>query len=391
MTRISFSCPQCSKAFTTDATAAGKTARCPACSHQFTVPHPNRHEDKAAPILVEATLVEATAPPQRTKKCRFCGEDIAVAAAKCKHCGEWLQRPPGLPGSQTGIKVVSPANAVIFTIITLGIYQVFWLYRVFKELHDRGSTETTPGKAVGFLFIPFFNFVWLFIVWKRLGDSIAHEYTNAAIPVPATGLVWLAPVANLFGFAANFAPPLAVIQLILLPIVIGNAQAWMNRLVAMPAGLSTAPAQLGRSQVDQSKVCPTCGERLSFDALQCRYCGHAFSSSDVAALRQQQDAHAARTALEIKRRSLSSRKTLSHVFGWILTVVGALFSLICVCAFIASFGDPKAPPDLAFGMILVLVIFCGPPLAVGIFLLRAARKRAKELSELPGDPFVHNK
>ena len=27
---------------------------------------------------------------QRTKRCRFCGEEILVAAVKCKHCGEYL-------------------------------------------------------------------------------------------------------------------------------------------------------------------------------------------------------------------------------------------------------------------------------------------------------------
>ncbi len=27
-----------------------------------------------------------------TKKCPFCGEEILVAAKKCKHCGEWLDK-----------------------------------------------------------------------------------------------------------------------------------------------------------------------------------------------------------------------------------------------------------------------------------------------------------
>ena len=299
MTTISFSCPQCNKPFTTDANVVGRTARCPACSHQFTVSSSNRDEEATAPILVEAAT-----PEQRTKKCRFCGEDIAVAATKCKHCGEWLQRQPGAPKPKTDIKIVSPANAVVFTIITLGIYQFFWLYRVFTELHARGSTETTPGTAVGFHFIPFFGLAWIFIVWKRLGEAIGREYANAGLPVPATGLLWLAPIAGLVGLATLAAPPVVVVPFILMAVVIGNGQAWMNQLAAVPGGPSPTPANLGRNQSNQSRLCPTCGECISLDALHCRYCGQGFSSADVAAVKQQQDAHSARAAWEAHRRSL---------------------------------------------------------------------------------------
>lgn len=36
------------------------------------------------------------------------------------------------------------------------------LYRAWKCLQPGGMARTTPGKAVGFMFIPFFNFYWLF-------------------------------------------------------------------------------------------------------------------------------------------------------------------------------------------------------------------------------------
>lgn len=381
MSKISFSCPQCNKPFATDATAVGKTARCPACSQQFTVPNPN--QSPADPIIVADPV-----PQLRTKQCRFCGEQIAVAATKCKHCGEWLQRPRGMPTAHAGIKIVAPANAVIFTIITLGIYQLFWLYRIIKELHQRGSTETTPGKAVGFLFIPFYNFVWVFIVWKRLGDAIAREYSNAGFPVPATGLVWLAPIGALFGVAANFAPPLAVVQLILLPIAIGNAQAWMNQLAGAPMPtLPTAPST-GHT-AGQSKSCPTCGEHIPLDALKCRFCDHQFSHEDVNVLKQQMQQRATLAAEDMRRRSLSSRKTLLQVFGWILTGIGTLFLFLCIIGFLVGPSDPAKSSEHLIGFTGAIALFCLPPIAIGVVLLLFARKAKTELNDLTKLP-IHN-
>ena len=220
-----------------------------------------------------------------------------------------------------------PVNAIIFTFITLGIYQLFWLYRVFKELHARGATETTPGKAVGFLFIPFFNFVWSFIVWKRLGDAVAHEYANARLPIPATGLVWLAPVAGLFGIVEMVAPPVVGVRLVLLMVVIGYAQSWMNQLASAPAGSTGLVLSDGRAGAAETKPCPTCGEYLSIDALLCRFCGRWFSEQEVTLLRKQREDYVARTAAQLASRSLASRKTLSQVFGWILVILGAMFLL----------------------------------------------------------------
>ena len=33
-----------------------------------------------------------------TKQCPYCGEEILIAAKKCKHCGEWLTSEVPLTG-----------------------------------------------------------------------------------------------------------------------------------------------------------------------------------------------------------------------------------------------------------------------------------------------------
>jgi len=48
------------------------------------------------------------------------------------------------------------------------------LYKAWKVIQD-GSARTSPGKAVGFLFIPFFNLYWIFqAYWGFAKDYNAH-------------------------------------------------------------------------------------------------------------------------------------------------------------------------------------------------------------------------
>ncbi len=44
-------------------------------------------------------------------------------------------------------------------------------YRCWKAIPER-FRAITPGSAVGFLFIPFFNFYWAFVTWPKLAESL---------------------------------------------------------------------------------------------------------------------------------------------------------------------------------------------------------------------------
>src|SRR5215472_4189380 len=57
--------------------------------------------------------------------------------------------------------------AAIGDILSLygGIALLVLIYQMWQSIQD-GHARTTPGKAVGFLFIPFFNLYWMFqAVW----------------------------------------------------------------------------------------------------------------------------------------------------------------------------------------------------------------------------------
>jgi len=63
---------------------------------------------------------------------------------------------------QTALKCL-----MIMTSITAGILGYILLYR-FWQVNQDGRASTTPGRAVGFMFIPFFNLYWCFRAYPGL-------------------------------------------------------------------------------------------------------------------------------------------------------------------------------------------------------------------------------
>jgi len=51
------------------------------------------------------------------------------------------------------------------------IFMYMLLYQLWKLVPPH-IAQTSPGKAVGFCFIPFFNFYWIFVAFKGLGEDM---------------------------------------------------------------------------------------------------------------------------------------------------------------------------------------------------------------------------
>ena len=87
---------------------------------------------------------------------------------------------------------------------------VFWcmhLHRLWSALPEN-ARSTTPGKAIGFLFIPFFNFYWYFRSYVGLVDDTtkftgtpgpsALAMTFAILSIVKWVVVWIPYVGTLF-------------------------------------------------------------------------------------------------------------------------------------------------------------------------------------------------
>ncbi|MBN2289026.1 MAG: DUF4234 domain-containing protein [Candidatus Glassbacteria bacterium] len=70
------------------------------------------------------------------------------------------------PQAESLGKVRNPVVMVLLLIITINIYWVVWLYKIYSEIRRRSTdvTGVTPGKAAGFIFIPVFNIFWAFYI-----------------------------------------------------------------------------------------------------------------------------------------------------------------------------------------------------------------------------------
>ncbi|MDO4551095.1 MAG: hypothetical protein Q4C96_07575 [Planctomycetia bacterium] len=78
---------------------------------------------------------------------------------------------PGLSGTGMGIFFIFLLIAgMICGFVSLFSFLLF-IYRCWRIIQD-GYARTTPGRAVGFLFIPIFNIYWIFVAFYGLAEDM---------------------------------------------------------------------------------------------------------------------------------------------------------------------------------------------------------------------------
>ena len=70
-------------------------------------------------------------------------------------------------------KIRNPWAVIIFSIITLGIYTLYWTYQVFRELKEH--TGQGVGPIVGLVLEIVINIVNLFLLPSEIGNMYAAE------------------------------------------------------------------------------------------------------------------------------------------------------------------------------------------------------------------------
>ena len=109
--------------------------------------------------------------------------------------------PPPAPTSAYGTsplgdayKVRSPAAVIIFSIITLGIYFLYWTYQVFRELKEH------TGQGIGPIIALVIGIVISPVNWFVLPSEIGNMYQAGGQAKPVSGATGFWNLIPLIGF-----------------------------------------------------------------------------------------------------------------------------------------------------------------------------------------------
>ena len=117
------------------------------------------------------------------------------------------------------------------------VFYYMMLYRAWSAIQDmpRGMPRTTPGKAVGFLFIPFFNFYWIFVGIYGLAQDYNRYIAEKKYDLPrmSEGLFMASCVLRLCSMVPYLGILVAVGYLVVILIVCVQVSSGLNGLVSI--------------------------------------------------------------------------------------------------------------------------------------------------------------
>lgn len=197
--KFPFICPSCGTLTELDSSLQNQEYECPACCEK------------------------AIAVPATERPCPYCGEMIKFQAKICRFCKKSVEpekssfpssaqrnsTPPQLTPATSNTIVVKELDTLFFwwwlslalAIPTFGIGAVasvvffcMLLYR-YWNLIPRDQTSITSGKAVGFLFIPFFGAYWAFVSIYGLGKQLQRLTNYGKNQLETMPLIWCICIA----------------------------------------------------------------------------------------------------------------------------------------------------------------------------------------------------
>lgn len=206
---ISLKCDGCGAVMNVHDSMAGQRGKCPKCGATIEVPAagaPAAEPPTEQPLLAP----EAPAPP--------------------------MQAAPAQPvtstTSQHTLDTFSTPVLILLHFVSCGIFTAIWLNLMHGKMPKIRPDDPSAGKAIGFLFIPFFNLYWIFFTYHRLCLRINEQREAAGLQgkVP-TGLATTMCVLMVLGVIPMVGVVTGLASFIIVAVFAGIVQSKVNELV----------------------------------------------------------------------------------------------------------------------------------------------------------------
>jgi len=148
------------------------------------------------------------------RACPFCGGEILAKALQCRHCRKWMPEviAPARPAAAPGFSSGQPLHhLVLLSVFTLGLYEVYWFWRNWRDLRDNVGIDTKPAWRTVGLLVPIVNVA---IVYQQLhlvreiatARGVSAPYSPLALTAAFFALalagnltlIWLLALLNVF-------------------------------------------------------------------------------------------------------------------------------------------------------------------------------------------------
>ena len=170
------------------------------------------------------TLVE---PSTEMRTCPFCGGELLAKALQCRHCRRWMPEALRAPESEPSPQPYSlgqlPVHLVLLSVLTLGVYEVYWFWRNWRDLRDNAGLDISPGWRTVGLFLPVINVAMVYQQLRVVSDTAASRGLAPSYSPLAVTAAFFA-----LAFAGNWTLVWMVSLLNVLPLV--PVQQTLNRL-----------------------------------------------------------------------------------------------------------------------------------------------------------------
>jgi hypothetical protein len=128
--------------------------------------------------------------------------------------------------------------SMLITVYVVIVICLF-VYRIWAAIQGGGYARTTPGKAVGFLFIPFFNLYWVFVAYRGWAEdyNCTVQSHGVSVPLMSMGLATTMCVLMVCSVVPYIGVLLGLVNFVFVCIFINNAINGVNALARMtPTG-----------------------------------------------------------------------------------------------------------------------------------------------------------